>query len=201
MLVKICGITNREDALAAVEGSAGALGFNFYSESPRYIRPEAAAQISELVPEYVLKVGVFVNETPVEVARLLREAGLDLAQLHGNETAETVPGSVRIWKAFRVTPQWHAGLLEGFQAEAFVLDAAPDALFGGSGETFDWSSAQGIHKKIVLAGGLDASNVALAIQTARPWGVDACSRLEKSPGRKDHGKMLRFLRAAQMEYL
>lgn len=189
MMVKVCGITNREDAMAAVEAGAGALGFNFYPRSPRYIAPAEAAAIA--VPPGVLRVGVFVNES--RVREIVAEAGLDIAQLHGNETE--APEGVRVWKAFRVNNEFRLEDIETFPAEAFLLDT-PTELYGGSGHTFDWSRARGASRRILLAGGLDADNVETAIRVARPWGVDACSRLESSPGRKDHSRMARFIAAA-----
>jgi len=189
VMVKVCGITNREDAMAAVEAGAGALGFNFYPKSPRYIAPADAAAIA--VPPGILRVGVFVNEP--RVREIVAEAGLDIAQLHGNETE--APEGVRVWKAFRVNNVFRLEDIEAFPAEAFLLDT-PTELYGGSGHTFDWSRARGASRRILLAGGLDADNVETAIRVARPWGVDACSRLESSPGRKDHSRMARFIAAA-----
>ncbi len=191
MIVKVCGITNREDALAAVEAGAGALGFNFYPKSPRYITPADAATISAGVPAGVLRVGVFVNEP--RVAEIVAKAGLDIAQLHGDEIE--APAGLRVWKAFRVNDRFRMEDVEVFPAEAFLLDT-PTELYGGSGQTFDWSRARGASRRILLAGGLDADNVGTAIRIAQPWGVDACSRLESSPGRKDHSRMARFIAAA-----
>ena len=192
MMVKICGITNREDALAAVECGAGALGFNFYPASPRYIRPEEAARIGAELPPGVWRVGVFVNETTREIARISKAAGLDVAQLHGDEPPSAAPAGARYWKAFRVDERFRPELMDNYQAEAYLLDSSG----GGSGQTFDWERARGIGRRIVLAGGLDASNVRAAIEAVRPWGVDACSRIESAPGRKDHAKMKEFLKAA-----
>ncbi len=193
-MVKICGITNLEDALAAVEGGAAALGFNFYPHSPRYVAPEQAGRIVAALPAAVWKVGVFVDETGA--AELARRIGLDVLQLHGNEPPAAVPEGLRVWKAFRVDAAFDRRRLEEYTVEAFLLDAPAGASYGGSGKTFDWSVAAGLGGKIILAGGLDASNVRQAIERARPWGVDACSRLESSPGRKDHAKMTQFLKAA-----
>jgi phosphoribosylanthranilate isomerase len=189
VIVKVCGITNREDAIAAVEAGAGALGFNFYRKSPRYIAPAEAAAID--VPAGVLKVGVFVNEP--RAAEIVAEAGLDIAQLHGDEIE--APVGIRVWKAFRVTDRFRLESIEAFPAEAYLLDT-PTEFYGGSGHPFDWTRARGASRRILLAGGLDADNVKTAIQIARPWGVDACSRLESSPGRKDHSRMARFIAAA-----
>lgn len=194
-LVKVCGITSVSDALAAIEAGAGALGFNFYPKSPRYLTAADAASITDQVPAEILKVGVFVNETPARISAIVREAGLDVAQLHGDEGADGVPAGVRVWKAFRVNDSFGVEQLEQFPAEAFLLDT-PTEMYGGSGHTFDWTRARGAAGKILLAGGLDESNVRQAIAAAHPWGVDACSRLESAPGKKDHGRMARFIAAA-----
>lgn len=194
-VVKVCGITNVEDALAAVAAGAGALGFNFYPKSPRYLSAADAGAITAAVPAGVLKVGVFVNEAPARVSEIVSEAGLDVAQLHGDEGADGIPPGVRVWKAFRVNDAFGLEQLEQFPAEAFLLDT-PTEMYGGSGHTFDWTRARGAAGKILLAGGLDESNVRQAIAVAHPWGVDACSRLESAPGKKDHGRMARFIAAA-----
>jgi len=191
MMVKICGITQEEDALAAIEGGAAALGFNFYRKSPRYLAPDAAARIFESLPPAVWKVGVFVNENGAGVARRI---GLDVVQIHGEPGA--LPAGTRVWRALRVDDTFRVGDLECLDAEAFLLDTPSETLHGGTGRTFDWSRAAGATRKVILAGGLDAVNVGDAIRAARPWGVDACSRIESAPGRKDHKKMLEFLRAA-----
>ena len=194
MMVKICGITNREDALVAVEGGAGALGFNFYSGSPRYATPAQVQRILVVVPRSVLKVGLFVNEPPAQALQTAAEAGMDILQVHGN--ADEFPTGARIWKAVRVEPEFEIANLSGTNAEAFLLDTPSDRLHGGTGNTFDWKRARGSAAKVIVAGGLDEKNVRLAIEQAEPWGVDACSRLEASPGRKDHLKLIRFLKAA-----
>lgn len=199
MMVKICGITNLEDALAAAEAGASALGFNFYSGSPRHVDPETAASIAERLPAGVWKAGVFVNAPPEEIERIRRAVGLDIIQLHGDEVPEQAPHGVRLWKALRVRDRFDPGMTAGWQAEAFLLDAHSPGVYGGSGRTFDWTAVRNTGKRIILAGGLGEDNVREAIRTARPWGVDACSRLESSPGRKDHQKMARFIRAALSE--
>jgi phosphoribosylanthranilate isomerase len=195
MMVKICGITVLEDALAAVDGGASALGFNFYSRSPRYVTPEAARRIIERLPAGIMNVGVFVDEFPETVLEMIRLAGLDVAQLHGNEPPAAAPRGARYWKAFRVDERFRPEFMDAYDAEAFLLDAPSEALYGGSGRTFDWKRARGLARRIILAGGLDAANVQAAVEVARPWGVDACSRLESEPGRKDHVKMKEFLKA------
>jgi phosphoribosylanthranilate isomerase len=190
MMVKICGITNVEDALAAIEGGAAALGFNFWPRSPRYIAPESARRLIEKLPAEVLKAGVFVNEEPAAVAAIAKEAGLDVAQLHGHETARDFPEGLRVWKAIRIGEEFDRAALDQFPAEALLLDGP------ANGVPFDWTIAAGIPRKVIVAGGLDAENVGHAIEQARPWGVDACSRIESAPGKKDHGKMAQFLKAA-----
>lgn len=185
MMVKICGVTNVDDALAAVDGGAAAIGFNFYPKSPRYITASQADRIAEALPSTVLKVGVVVGCAAPGLP-------VDILQVHGSDAL--LPG--RVWKAIRVDESFRLEDLDQYPAEAFLLDAPSDTLHGGTGQTFDWSRAAGTGKKIILAGGLDATNVRTAIETARPWGVDACSRLESAPGKKDHAKMAQFLKAA-----
>lgn len=193
MILKICGITNAEDAAAAIAGGATAIGFNFYIKSPRYIAPERAA---EIVSSGVRRVGVFVNESPARVEAIAAIARLDVAQLHGEETAADYP-KMAVWKAARVDESFEFSTYVDCPAEALMLDGPAGELYGGAGKTFDWSRAAAIRKRIILAGGLDASNVAIAIALAHPWGVDACSRIESAPGRKDHRKMSEFLEAAK----
>jgi phosphoribosylanthranilate isomerase len=192
MMVKICGITNERDAVASAQAGASALGFNFYSGSPRFISPGAAARIG--IGLRVLRVGIFVNESPATIEEIARIASLDVAQLHGGEAPDTLPG-MPVWKAFRITAEWDPEILDAYSAaEAFLLDGpAP-----GSGGQFDWNRAKGLGRRIILAGGLGPDNVAEAIRQVEPWGVDACSRLESSPGVKDHEKVQRFTRAARM---
>jgi len=191
MMVKICGITNRDDALLAVEAGASAIGFNFYRESPRYISPTGASMIATNIPATVWKVGIFVNETPETIARIALDAGLDVAQLYGTAEAR----GIRVWRAIKANESLlsHAN---DENAEAVLLDTPSNDLHGGTGTSFDWSRAKGLPKQIIIAGGLDATNVRLAIKQAQPWGVDACSRLEKSPGVKDHDKVREFVKAA-----
>jgi phosphoribosylanthranilate isomerase len=190
MMVKICGITNLEDAVAAVEGGASALGFNFWRRSPRYVTPQFARDLIERLPATVWKVGVFVDEEAATVSRIAREAGLDIVQLHGQETARSFPQGARVWKAVRIQGNIDVAQLDEYPAEAILLDGP------ANGETFDWTLGARVSKKLIIAGGLDADNVRAAIEQAQPWGVDACSRLESMPGRKDHGKMAQFLKAA-----
>jgi phosphoribosylanthranilate isomerase len=188
MFVKICGVTNREDALAAVDYGARALGFIFYDKSPRAV---TAAQIETLVndiPKDIWKVGVFVNESPAKIEEIGARLGLDVAQLHGAETPENYPRGLRVWKAFRVTD----GRIPdpARTAEAILLDGP------STGRAFDWSLASNFPGKLIVAGGLDETNVREAVAIAQPWGVDVSSRLETTPGHKDHARMKQFIEAA-----
>ncbi len=191
MMVKICGITNREDAQAAVDAGASAIGFNFYRDSPRYISPTGAAMIGAKIPANIWKVGVFVDGLPDTIARIVVDVGLDVAQLHGFSEAR----GVRIWQAISILDPV-AFALAPEEAEAVLIDSPRDTKAGGTGQTWDWRQSPELPKKIIIAGGLDADNVQTAIEQARPWGVDACSRIEKSPGLKDHEKMRKFIHAA-----
>jgi phosphoribosylanthranilate isomerase len=200
MIFKICGITNQEDASAAIEAGATALGLNFYPRSPRYIGPERAAEIATAAG--VLRVGVFVNEKPARVTEIARIARLDVAQLHGDESPLEFPVSLPVWKALRVSQGFDVSLYDDYPVEALLLDGpGASAEFGGQGKIFDWTLVRATKQKIVLAGGLHASNVAFAIARVRPWGIDACSRLESAPGKKDHKKMTEFLHAARLAAL
>ena len=193
MIVKICGITSLEDALAAACAGANALGFNFYPSSPRFVEPAQVARIVEQLPGGILKAGVFVDMEPDKVVEFVRNLGLDVAQIHRGE----LPHGVRAWKAFHLRSSSDLEEIERCPAEAVLLDTPAEGVLGGSGKTFDWSLARAVAaKKIILAGGLDAGNVGEAIEQVRPWGVDACSRLESAPGRKDHRRMARFIQAA-----
>jgi phosphoribosylanthranilate isomerase len=195
MIVKVCGITNACDAAAAIAAGATAIGFNFYPRSPRYIAPEAAALI--VTPPGVRRVGVFVNEPRAAVERIVQIAALHVAQLHGDEPIDEYPAKTPVGKAARVSSGLDlADHLNG-RAEALLLDGPAGDLYGGAGKPFDWSLASTASRRIILAGGLDASNVAAAIAVAHPWGVDACSRIESEPGKKDHKKMTEFLQAAR----
>ena len=195
MVLKICGITNAEDAAAAMDGGATAIGFNFWPRSPRYITPEEAARI-ESRPG-IRRVGVFVNEAPERIEEIGHVVRLDAAQLHGDEVPGAYPAGLAVWKAARVTSGFDFSAYDDSPAEALVLDGPAGDLYGGSGRSFDWGLAAVVRKRIILAGGLDATNVAEAIAAAHPWGVDACSRIESAPGKKDHQKMNQFLQAAR----
>jgi phosphoribosylanthranilate isomerase len=194
MILKICGITSAADAAEAIELGATAIGFNFYPRSPRYIAPDQAKSIAT---PGARRVGVFVNEPRAHVEQIARVASLDVAQLHGEEPPEQYPALLAVWKAARVTAGFDFSQYDHCPAEALLLDGPAAELYGGAGKTFDWNLVGVAARRIILAGGLDASNVAQAVALARPWGVDACSRIESAPGKKDYIKMREFLQAAK----
>lgn len=197
-LVKICGITNLDDASAAVAAGADLLGFNFYKPSPRYITPQHAREIVQQFPNVVLKVGVFVNEELDEVQTIMREAGLGALQLHGDESPDycsKFPGWYVI-KTFAVTDTFDVQAAEAYDVDAIMLDTKHNHLRGGTGRVFDWSVARQAAltiPKLYLAGGLSPENVENAIKTVRPYAVDACSALEERPGKKNHDRMRVFI--------
>ena len=199
--VKICGITSLEDALTAVDAGADALGFVFYSASPRHILPDQAAEIIRHLPPFVQTVGLFVNEEPATVNATADRCGLDVVQLHGEETPAYC-GSIRrrIIKAFRVKDITSLDALLQYQVAGYLLDAWSPAARGGTGQTFNWEiAAEAVRRgrPIVLAGGLTPENVAESIRQVRPYGVDVSSGVESAPGRKDAAKISCFLELAK----
>jgi phosphoribosylanthranilate isomerase len=199
---KVCGITTPEDALAAASSGADAIGLVF-AESPRKVSVEEAREIAAALPEGVLKFGVFVNEEPEEVLRIAREVGLDYAQLHGDETPETVTflreGGVKVMKALRVRDEGSLAAMEGYGADLVMLDAWSEKARGGTGERFDWALAKSLRGRgnIVVSGGLSPENVREAISFFEPYGVDASSSLEEAPGKKNEERVRRFVSAAK----
>lgn len=199
--VKICGITNLEDALVSAKFGADALGFNFYAKSPRFIAPEKAREIIDQLPKSILKVGVFVNESLDKIAEIASIAGLDALQLHGEETPEfarelKAKTGLEIIKAFRVSPKFKPEDVLLYETDAILLDAYNPREHGGTGETFDWEIAkrvQEISPKMYLAGGLSQNNIETAIKEVSPFAVDACSLLEKEKGVKDSEKVKKFI--------
>jgi phosphoribosylanthranilate isomerase len=201
-LVKICGITNLGDARVAGDAGADAVGFIF-AESPRRIDAEEARKISIALPENVIRVGVFVDEGPAEVLRISREVGLDLAQLHGEETPEAVTAlreaGVKVMKALRVESAASLEALDEYEADLFLLDAHSARAQGGTGERFEWGVAKSLKGRdnILVSGGLDPENVREAVEFFEPFGVDASSSLEDGPGRKNGELVRRFVLAAK----
>ena len=201
-MVKVCGITNPADARVAAEAGADAVGFIF-AGSPRLVVAEEARRISIALPENVLKVGVFVNAPPEEVLRVVAEAGLDMAQLHGDETPETVAavraGGLPVMKAIRVRNADDLADVERFDADLLLLDAYSEKARGGTGKRFDWGVAKSLKGRgnIVVSGGLAPENVREALDFFEPYGVDASSSLEDAPGKKNEDSVRRFIVAAK----
>jgi phosphoribosylanthranilate isomerase len=202
-LVKVCGITNLEDALAAIEAGAEMLGFNFYARSPRYVTPGRAREIIVRLPEGSTCVGVFVNEpSPDEVLRIARESGVAAVQLHGDETPEfcRALAGLKTIKAMRVREGYAPLTAAAFETHALLLDAYSPEAFGGTGHTFDWALARATREvvtRLILAGGLKPENVAAAVESVRPYAVDVCSGVETSPGRKSPELMRAFVAAVR----
>jgi len=204
-LVKICGITNLDDALAAVAAGADALGFNFYKPSPRYITPQNAREIIEQLPDSVLTVGVFVNEgSPDAVRNIANEATIRALQLHGDESPEychELTADYYVIKTFAVSNSFDPQTVNDYKVEAIMLDTKHNSLRGGTGRVFDWSVAQRLAPvipKLFLAGGLSPENIENAVKTVRPFAVDACSALEDRPGKKNEERMRVFVNTVRL---
>lgn len=199
--VKICGITTSEDALAAAEFGADALGFVFFSESPRYVSADHAAKIIRQLPPFITTVGIFVNEKPEQIEDTVMRSGIDTIQLHGNEPPSACIFSKRIIKAIRIKALESLAPLIDYQGKvsAFLLDTYASAVFGGTGTMFNWDIALEAKKfgRIILAGGLTPYNVVEAVRRVMPYGVDVSSGVEAKKGRKDHSAMKKFIRRAK----
>jgi len=174
-----------------------ALGFNFYPPSPRYIRPADARAIIRRLPPFVVNVGLFVNASPEEVRENAGVAGIQVVQLHGDESREYCRelSGLPIIKALRIGKEPVEEHLDEYPVQAFLLDTRDDLFFGGTGKSFDWSRAAEITKirPIILAGGLRPDNVRAAIRIVKPYGVDVCSGVESAPGKKDSAKLIEFM--------
>ncbi len=200
--VKICGVTTSGEALLAVRLGADYLGLNFHPPSPRYLAPREAARIAAAVRDAsrreVTLVGVFVNRPVPEVEAVLRQVGLDLVQLHGDEPpAEVAAFGGRAIKAFRVQERFEADLVRGYEsAWGYLVDYRDPRLYGGSGHSWDFSTLAGtrLGKPTFIAGGLGPHNVRAAIAAAQPWGIDVCSGVESEPGRKDSELLQRLFK-------
>jgi phosphoribosylanthranilate isomerase len=199
--VKICGITNPADALAAVAAGADVLGLNFYERSPRHVSMKTAAEIANQLPPFVMRAGVFVNADEDLVTRAIGECGLSLLQFHGDETPEfCAQFGLMSMKAFRIRDAESLKELPRFQTDAYLLDAFSPEVRGGTGEKFNWElavEAQKFGKPVFLAGGLTPENVADAVRKVRPFGVDVASGVESSPGKKDAAKIRAFIAAVR----
>jgi indole-3-glycerol phosphate synthase/phosphoribosylanthranilate isomerase len=208
--VKICGITTRQDALAAVDAGADMLGFNFYPRSKRYIPPEQCVRIVSFLAQYTARVqlvGVFVNATKAEIEAITDDCHLDLVQLSGDEPPEFLQAlGPRAFKSIRPTSleeaQADAARFARAAPPALLIDARQPGEYGGTGHTGDWELARALAEQcpILLAGGLTPENVAAAVTQVRPWGVDVASGVESAPGKKDAQKMRDFIQAARSNH-
>jgi phosphoribosylanthranilate isomerase len=199
--IKICGLTNVEDALAAVEAGADLLGFVLWEKSLRHVTIETAREIARRLPPATQRVGVFVDATVEQVMFSLRICDFSGLQFHGRESPSFCQQfGVMTIKAFRVRDAASLQAMSGYDTDAFLLDSQVEGQPGGTGESFDWSlaaAAKKFDKPIFLAGGLTPQNVAAAVRAAQPFGVDVSSGVEAAPGKKDVQKMRDFVAAAR----
>jgi phosphoribosylanthranilate isomerase len=195
--IKICGITNHEDAQVSVAAGADALGLNFYKKSPRYLTISAAAKIAKKLPSFLMRVGVFVNAPESLVLQAIGECGLSMLQFHGDETPEfCTQFGLMSMKAFRIRGAEALKELPQYPTEAWLLDAYTPKTRGGTGKKFNWElavEAKKFGRPFFLAGGLTPGNVADAVRRVRPFGVDVSSGVESAPGKKDHQKVRDFI--------
>ncbi len=194
MKIKICGITNFEDALLCESSGADALGFIFYKNSKRYIDPEDAKQIIERLSPFTAKIGVFVNETPEFINNTASEIKLNAVQLHGEENPEVILDIYfPVIKAFRINGSFDYSLLNRYESASFLLDSYSADAYGGTGKKFDWENIPGsLREKIILSGGVSAENIEYIFNEIRPAAVDLASSVEKAPGKKDEKKVNEF---------
>lgn len=199
--VKICGITNRNDASAAVDSGVDALGFVFFQDSPRCVSIKDAAAIIKKLPSFVTAIGLFVNEKPEQIEKIISMTGIDVIQFHGNETPDMCNFSRRIIKAIRVKSLESLDPLIHFKDKVseFLLDTFTPDILGGTGQIFNWDIAVEAKQfgRIILAGGLTPDNIAEAVRRVRPYGVDVSSGVESEKGKKDHNKMKLFIERAK----
>ena len=205
--IKICGVTNANDALACVELGAEMIGFNFYPASPRYIEPTIVRGIVDALPARTCAVGVFVDADPAEIRKLAKTAGVRCVQVHGHTTPEScseLTREFRVIRALSTDTRFEPEHTAAFPECDVLIDAFHPELRGGTGQTCDWSAARAtlrFSRFLILSGGLDAQNVAGAIKAVTPHGVDVCSGVESAPGVKDHRKLEQFIsvvRAAKL---
>jgi phosphoribosylanthranilate isomerase len=196
--IKICGITNKVDALAAADLGVDMLGFVFYGKSKRCVAPKMARDIVNELPESILKVGVFVDEERDKVLDIAADVSLDILQLHGDETPEycaLLKDDYKVMKAFRIKDNTSLRNINGYTADFYLFDTYQKSSPGGTGETFDWKLLKDFEvlKPFFLSGGLSPDNVGKAISEVAPYGVDASSGIESSPGKKDIGLLKKFV--------
>ncbi len=200
--VKICGITNLEDALASLFFGADAVGFVFYKKSPRYISPAKAARILRILPDKIIRVGVFVNEKEKVVKKIAQLCGLNMLQFHGEESPAYCRRfkGYKVIKAFRVAKSIDLDALSRYKTFAYLFDTYSKHSSGGTGKKFNWNllkQAVKIKKPVFLSGGLTCSNVQRGVKLLKPGWVDASSALELKPGKKDHKKIRKFIQAVK----
>ncbi len=197
--IKICGITNIEDATTAVESGATAIGLNFFSGSKRYVNVQTAQEIAEHVRRNIAIVGVFVNEPIESVKKIASAVKLTYCQFHGDESPEYVNMFPNAIKSFRISKSLQNVQFDDYQCSAFLLDSYSAIEYGGTGVSFNWMMAREANEfgKIIVAGGLNAENVRSAIEIAQPWGVDVSSGVERETGKKEREKVFRFVHNAQ----
>jgi phosphoribosylanthranilate isomerase len=194
--IKICGITNLDDALFAAEQGVDALGFNFYKKSPRCIDPEKAAEIISQLPPFIMPVGIFVNEREERIREIQQQTCIQAVQLHGDESPEFCQRfGGRVIKAFQVKDKESLKAMVHYHVGAFLLDSYRDGVRGGTGTTFDWHLAvvAKTFGKVILAGGLTPENVAEAVKLVQPYGVDVAGGVERDKGVKDHAMIKKFI--------
>jgi phosphoribosylanthranilate isomerase len=201
VVIKVCGITETRDALECAHLGVDAVGFNFWRESPRFIEPEKARRIVERLPVLMAKVGVFVDEAPKRILEIARQVGLTAAQLHGQEAPKvaTALAAFPWYKALRVAPGFDPEILARYPCTTFLLDGYDPDRPGGTGSSFEWRIARplGLRGKILIAGGLTPTIVGVAIDEARPYGVDVCTGVEFVPGKKDLDRLEQFVAAVR----
>jgi phosphoribosylanthranilate isomerase len=198
--VKICGITNGDDARHAADCGADALGFVFYAGSPRYVTPEQARELVAGLPPFVTRVGLFVNEDPGRIRAIIASCSLDAVQLHGDEPpADCILPPCRVIKGVRPRHAADLAALAAYPVAALLVDAAVPGQFGGTGQRADWELAARLaaRQRVILAGGLTPANVAAAVRQVRPYAVDVASGVESAPGRKDPDLVAQFIRMAK----
>ncbi len=200
--IKICGITNLEDALNSVKAGCNALGFVFYRKSPRYITPKKASQIVKHIPTHILKIGVFVDAKEKTIKRIAKLCNLDMLQFHGNESPEFCKKfkGYKIIKAFRIKDKIDPRKILKYKTFAYLFDTFVDSRPGGTGKNFNWKLVRhidGLTRPVFLSGGLTAKNVRKAIEVVHPKWVDVSSSIEVSPGKKDYKKVKKFIEAVK----
>jgi len=199
--IKICGITNIEDALLAIDLGADALGFVFYRGSKRYIDPESANNIISKLPPFITTVGIFVNQGLDEINYTKEMAGFDTIQLHGDESPDFCKNFARVIKAIRVKENIDSELIESYPVKAVLFDTFSEESYGGTGRSFVWDALKDLNttKRIILSGGLTPENVFQAVRMVHPYAVDVSTGVEDYPGKKNPEKLKKFIEAVRNE--